>query len=759
MKKSSIFGAFAALSICLIISSCSGIGGKDNSSASEQKEATYYKLTGNIKLNGALPSAAAKSNNSRSATSSLDVSKITFTKDDFDIYASRTKNVSAADGGNGPGYKNPTININDWTYTIEVNDYATFDVYCYLWEPAFYGKSSFDFTEDMANAGTAPDIVLYPHSYESEKEGLVKLEITDTSGKIKSVSYKGDVLGFYDAQNNSFEIGSSADFTSGKATVELEDVHPNSYEVTFTFTDDVGGKGNVLYECKEAVAVFGGFTTDTWLGEGAHLVKNSSGKVEFKITQNLLDSYDAEIVPESKYLLYSRWPNSESDFNYYIVDSLNSSMPESANFTNDSSYDSNKGYADNYSCFDKDGYYYVITKQEENATYITSNKSGFGTDGVMKTGFNIGNFLSADRKTGIFYSDYPSSSLITQLTNSEGEWFSGTATVDYYIYDERNTRLTFNDVFAVYDNVAYLTYVPEDSENNPKLYVADLTKAENEGGDLQVVAEAISFPNTVYEQPRITDMIYQDCYVYLLLRYDDIKAGGDMSFYSTGAVIRFNTFTKQFETTAFGLADAIEHDNDAYVEVKNESDKKFYTEDNTEDTDKELVIKAKDIGVLNLYSPKTTLSGSNLQLSTTAFYGPQKFIAIKPKKLVISDDGIAFYTDAEGLYKYKNVNRVVIVDLEKFSIEDTTFESVATSAVFDFTETNGSAYLQSNNSSGSYWKELPQNIPVYLRGTKEEFQNCVWCGAVEYQRGDDFKFFAPTGNEGCGGRPLIRRED
>ncbi len=348
MKKSSLFGAFAALSICLIISSCSGIGGKDNSSASGQKEATYYKLTGNIKLNGAVPSAAAKSNAARSATSSLDVSKITFTKDDFDIYASRIKNVSAADGGGGPGYKNPTININDWTYTIEVNDYATFDVYCYLWEPAFYGKSSFDFTEDMANAGTAPDIILYPHSYECEKEGSVKLEFTDVSGKIKSVSYKGDVLGFYNAQDNSFEIGSYADFTSGKATVELENVHPNSYEVTFTFTDDVGGKGNVLYECKEAVAVFGGFTTDTWLGEGSHLVKNSSGKVEFKITEDLLDSFGADVVPTSNYLLYNY---TSSQAQYYETNSLNAIGSQSIDVSNERA---------NQYAIDKDGDIYFL---------------------------------------------------------------------------------------------------------------------------------------------------------------------------------------------------------------------------------------------------------------------------------------------------------------------------------------------------------------------------------------------------------------
>ena len=56
-------------------------------------------------------------------------------------------------------------------------------------------------------------------------------------------------------------------------------------------------------------------------------------------------------------------------------------------------------------------------------------------------------------------------------------------------------------------------------------------------------------------------------------------------------------------------------------------------------------------------------------LSFSAFYGPEKFIAIKPKKLVIADDGLAYYTNDDGALAYRNVNRVVIVDLESFAIE------------------------------------------------------------------------------------------
>lgn len=49
------------------------------------------------------------------------------------------------------------------------------------------------------------------------------------------------------------------------------------------------------------------------------------------------------------------------------------------------------------------------------------------------------------------------------------------------------------------------------------------------------------------------------------------------------------------------------------------------------------------------------------------FFGPKRFIAIRPKKLVIADSGIFCYVDNENTY-YKNIDRIVNVDLERFAI-------------------------------------------------------------------------------------------
>ena len=70
----------------------------------------------------------------------------------------------------------------------------------------------------------------------------------------------------------------------------------------------------------------------------------------------------------------------------------------------------------------------------------------------------------------------------------------------------------------------------------------------------------------------------------------------------------------------------------------------------------------------NLFSTLRVPSIFTTKLSTTAFYGPRKFVAIKPKELVIADDGIAIYVDSNKALCYKNVNRIVTVDLERFAI-------------------------------------------------------------------------------------------
>lgn len=752
-KKTNLFVLIVSSLLLCIFIGCSNLTDSEEKSNAASNNDKQITVTGKI-----FPETGRSANTS------------------FTLTEAHSINVWATQEKSGAEPLSAVAQITGNTYTLKLTKYGDWKIHLYITCENKDGQESvlvnlskdISISEDDSSITLTEPFVINS-GYSTVHNGSIWLGFKDETNRIDNMTYTA-MLRIPDTGNtNSLINGGIVYFTPDfhDAGLQLDNVAPNSYEVTFCFNDI---KGNTLYSCKEIITVLAGFTTDTWIGEGAHLRNNSrTGKTEFVITNELLEKYDADIQTESNYLLYSRKSNNDGMFDYYVVDSLDSSIPESVNFSNISSFDSYKGYAKNYSCFDADGYYYVITKQEESATYITSNKPGFGNNGEYIAAFNIGKYFSVDKKTGLYYSADSSYSTITQLTDSEGQWLSGSRVVNYTLLSENNNSLSFDDVFAINDGIAYFTMIPSSSNLDASFYVVDLSKTEEDENGVSVVVERKIIPNDFfiqltdsdYMKPRVTDMLYQDGYVYLLLRYDNIKAPYNLNFYSTGAVIRYNTFTKQFDETVLGLADAIEHDDEAYVEVKGDAGQKFYNNNSPVlDENQELVVKAKDIGILNFYSPETTLSGSNLQLSTKAFYGPQKFIAVKPKKLIISDDGIAFYTDAEGLYKYKNVNRVVIVDLEKFSAQDNEFECVATSLEFDFKENDGSGYLASNQTSGSYWNfSLPYPIPVYTRDTKELYQNCIYCGEQNYMQNDSLKFFGETGDGGCGGRPLIRRED
>lgn len=111
------------------------------------------------------------------------------------------------------------------------------------------------------------------------------------------------------------------------------------------------------------------------------------------------------------------------------------------------------------------------------------------------------------------------------------------------------------------------------------------------------------------------------------------------------------------------------------------------------------------------------MSAESSLLDNSAFVGPTKIIGIKPKKLVIADDGYAFYTDSDMLY-YKNVNRVVTIDLERFVIESVQL----TKATFDSELTD---YFKSDSSidkirSGATYYDYGATVYYYDSSSREE---------------------------------------
>ena len=234
---------------------------------------------------------------------------------------------------------------------------------------------------------------------------------------------------------------------------------------------------------------------------------------------------------------------------------------------------------------------------------------------------------------------------------------------------------------------------------------------------------------TLTSSCKVTDITYDNDYLYILIR--DFAPEGDgssLSPRSRGAVVRCERHWDDKtapETKVLGWTENSYSPENKYLYITY-GNSGLPTEDllynyNTVDTpkgDDELVVKAESSnigynggleGLLDFYTPKTL---DDSTLSSDGFYGPEKFLAIKPKKLVIADDGIALYSDNDIL-KYKNVNRIVTVDLEKFAIEsleetEATFEEDTT----DMLPISGNLYLP---------RDEDKRAVIYNGKTKEEY--------------------------------------
>lgn len=109
---------------------------------------------------------------------------------------------------------------------------------------------------------------------------------------------------------------------------------------------------------------------------------------------------------------------------------------------------------------------------------------------------------------------------------------------------------------------------------------------------------------------------------------------------------------------------------------------------------------------------------------------PAKVIAVKPKKLVIADDGCAFYTDSECL-KYKNMNRIVTVDLEDFvveSVQTTTAEfssNISSYLKTDIAITNLEETKTSQEDGYYFESSVKQWEPATIEGIKEQLYLAV----------------------------------
>ncbi len=426
-------------------------------------------------------------------------------------------------------------------------------------------------------------------------------------------------------------------------------------------------------------------TTVTLRGGDAPVNKEvtGNGSVEFEIVQetnytlfatsNLLDgkfrSGRGEEVslqvkkqyPTTKYALYG------DKVKFYDANSL----PTSA--TSNIFSDGAISYSD--FTYDDSGNFYVFatdydTEYKLKAYKNPSQESGATNNSIAEftTSTSSVDFQNAyalyDMESQYFYllsmtkdicagmSTTPSDITIEKYSTSFNKEFSATIS--------RPENYAFVGRPAVSNNILYvfLADIEEESEYTTKgnVYLAkvDLSTISGSTNTLTISTgeiKQVTLPTgSIVDIDNISslfrDSIVMDDYLYVLYSdtgsYNGYTSGTDGKTYVRGAVLKFDTATLSLVATS------------GWTDIS--TGKSTMTIQKTVTTETESVNYTADF-----YSPSSDTSG---------FYGPRRFIAVKPKKLVISDVGLAFYVDETATsLKYNKKIRAVLFDLQDFAIE------------------------------------------------------------------------------------------
>lgn len=450
--------------------------------------------------------------------------------------------------------------------------------------------------------------------------------------------------------------------SGGKARIVYDNFFSGSYLAKLSFDD---AAGNTLYSCEQVINVYPGFTTDTWYGSA------SDGKLT--VSNSMINGYGAEIVPNFDKLLlwkHANWnvDNMNGDF-YYLVDENSAgsfiapTVPSSINdptfsdFVHAAVFNTmyiDDGSGSDFTFFDAEGNSYLLLFTSQiDSSGIDSTKEDwkFVSDSDLAlTEYEVIDF-TIDLKNNVAYSlkggDFDVICRYPNMISSNG---ANT--------DKKEISLGCGNInsFVVYDGKAYALCKEND-------YIIRVFDTYDEEEKKPIIKEySVNLNDSFIDAlgtPMITDMLYQDGRLYLLYKEAFSWSGSPSptTIGNRGAVIEVNLFDGSVRNT--GLTTSALSNTEYKLQGYNNS------------------LMYKDSACTTPYIPsEEILTNANVEYpdicfpneGEKSFYGPTRFIAVKPKKLVIADEGLAFYTDDE-LLRYKNVNRVVYVDLENFAVE------------------------------------------------------------------------------------------
>lgn len=324
--------------------------------------------------------------------------------------------------------------------------------------------------------------------------------------------------------------------------------------------------------------------------------------------------------------------------------------------------------------------------EDINGTQFTVDKS-YGSSNCT---FNIFTQEQAAAKAGIEINGdnvKPITDYIYYDAINDSLWLGAYSSSGFYFINKANKITTDTNYsnpctlsgLSIYPNATYTAFAASGTE----LYIAYtndgtsyLQRAKIEGQNDSFTITTIGNPKSTQDMGvdgQITDIvIHYDGYVYVLVSQTGSKNFTDMymvnnlisgseetTVYSRGAIVRLEPTSSGFKLSA--------------KTGWTESARTIYTKGNLPDAlnspysgvqDSVTTLESFRNG-LNLYVPKYSEKNSH-------FYGPRRFVAIKPKELAIADSGanlmLPDYDNKKtgGFFKH---NRIINVDLYKFAID------------------------------------------------------------------------------------------
>lgn len=356
--------------------------------------------------------------------------------------------------------------------------------------------------------------------------------------------------------------------------------------------------------------------------------------------------------------------------------------------------------------------YYVLTNSNgytdfvnsvDSTTYMSSTQARLGAEDINGTQFSVGKSGGSSNYTFYIFTQeqqpakaeikingdninttYPITDYIYYDTINDSLWLGAYSSSGFYFINEANkinsdtnysTPCTLSGL-SIYPNAQYTAFAASGTE----LYIAYtndgtsyLQRAKIEGENDSFTITAIGNPKSTQSMGvdgQITDiLIHYDGYVYVLVAQTGEKYATDAyltsettkAIYSRGAILRLYSTSNGFKVSA--------------KTGWTESERTIYTKGtaptnliNSSTTNKTAIEFLKNFkSGVSLYIPNYSQRNSH-------FYGPRRFVAIKPKELTIADSGanliLPDYDNKKtgGFFKH---NRVVNVNLYKFAIDST----------------------------------------------------------------------------------------